>query len=156
VETITPVIAGVLGARFAVTVQCDSSERKEPKTAKSHTLVFLASLRAEENSDPPGPPVNTGASIAATTITQARDDASAWQKYRHPHRRPKAALNLALTRNALLAIIPFEQCAPLAHFIELYRRSPAQALNLILHGRANIILPAKRAEKTGSKCFFLA
>ncbi|MBE2204624.1 MAG: hypothetical protein IAE94_09835 [Chthoniobacterales bacterium] len=60
---------------------------------------------------------------------------SAWKEDRHRHRRPKAALNLALTRNALLAIIPFQQGEPLAHFFELYHRHPAKALNLILHSR---------------------
>jgi hypothetical protein len=47
-------------------------------------------------------------------------EASAWQEDRHKLQRPKAALNLALTRNALLAIIPFKQGQPLAGSIELY------------------------------------
>ncbi|MCX8511286.1 MAG: hypothetical protein ORN83_05965 [Chthoniobacteraceae bacterium] len=59
-------------------------------------------------------------------------DASAWQEDRHRHRRPRAALNLALTRNALLALIPFEQGQPLAHFFQLYQHRPAIAVDLIL------------------------
>jgi hypothetical protein len=59
-------------------------------------------------------------------------DASAWQEDRHRHRKPNAALNLALTRNVLLAMIPFEQGQPLAHFFEHYHRHPHHALQLIL------------------------
>jgi hypothetical protein len=63
-------------------------------------------------------------------------DASAWQEECHRHQRTKAAQNLALTRSALLAIIPFEPCQPLAQFLELYHRHPTKALQLILHSRA--------------------
>ena len=62
-------------------------------------------------------------------------DASAWQEDRHRHRKPNAALNLALTRNVLLALIPFEQGQPLAHFFEQYHRHPHHALRLILNAR---------------------
>ena len=62
-------------------------------------------------------------------------DASPWQEDRHRHRKPVAALNLALTRNVLLALIPFEQGQPLAHFFELYHRHPSRALRLILDSR---------------------
>ena len=131
-EAISPVSAGLPGARSAVTVQRDWSEKKDPKTLKSHTRVFLSSLRKEEKSR----------SIQAArehwsieNRNHHKRDASAWQEDRHRHRRPKAALNLALTRNALLAIIPFQQGEPLAHFFELYHRHPAKALNLILHSR---------------------
>ena len=131
-EAISPVSAGLPGARCAVTVQRDWSEKKEPQTLKSHTRVFLSSLRAEEKSR------STQAAREHWSIENRnhhKRDASAWQEDRHRHRRPKAALNLALTRNALLAIIPFQQGEPLAHFFELYHRHPAQALNLILHAR---------------------
>ena len=59
-------------------------------------------------------------------------DASAWQEDRHRHRKPNAALNLALTRNVLLALIPFEEGQPLGHFFETYHRHPCHALRLIL------------------------
>ena len=42
---------------------------------------------------------------------------------------------MALTRNVLLALIPFEQGQPLAHFFELYYRHPRTALRLILDSR---------------------
>jgi predicted transposase YbfD/YdcC len=113
-------------------VQRHWSQKKEPQTPKSHTRFFLSSLRPEEKNR----------SIKAVrehwsveNRNHYKRDASAWQEDRHRHRRPKAALNLALTRNALLAIIPFEEGEPLAHFFELYHRHPTKALNLILHSR---------------------
>jgi predicted transposase YbfD/YdcC len=115
-----------------VTVQRDWCEKKEPQTPKSHTRVFLSSLRAEEKSR------STRAARGHWSIENRnhhKRDASAWQEDRHRHRRPRAALNLALTRNALLAIIPFQQGESLAHFFELYHRHTAKALNLILQAR---------------------
>jgi len=132
VEPISPVSAGLPGARSAVTVQRDWSEKKEPQTLKTHTRFFLSSLRPEEKSR------STQAARGHWSIENRnhhKRDASAWQEDRHRHRRPRAALNLALTRNALLAIIPFQQGESLAHFFELYHRHPAIALNLILQAR---------------------
>jgi predicted transposase YbfD/YdcC len=113
-------------------VQRDWSEKKEPQTARSHARFFLTSLRAEEKSR------STRAAREHWSVENRnhfKRDTSAWQEDHHRHRRPKAALNLALTRNALLAIIPFEEGEPLSHFFELYHRHPAKALNLILHAR---------------------
>ena len=60
---------------------------------------------------------------------------SLWQEDAHRHRRPRAALNLALTRNALLAIIPFEPGEPLDQYLNHYHSHPAHALNLLLRAR---------------------
>lgn len=126
---ISPVSAGLPGARSAVTVRREWCEKKNPQHSKTHTRFFLSSLRAQEKSR------------AATAVrghwsienrNHHKRDASLWQEDRHRHRRPNAALNLALTRNALLAIIPFQEGQPLAHFFDLHRRRPAIALNLIL------------------------
>jgi len=62
-------------------------------------------------------------------------DTSSWQEDRHRDCKPAGALNLALTRNVLLALILFEQGQPLAHFFELYHRHPSRALQLILDSR---------------------
>lgn len=64
-----------------------------------------------------------------------KHDASAWQDDRHRHRKPNAALNLALTRNVLLALIPFEPGEPLADYFERYHRHPPQALRRLLNAR---------------------
>lgn len=131
-EAISPVTAGLPFARSAVKVQRDWIEKKDPNTVKSHTRIFLTSLVAEEKSK------STQGAREHWSIENRnhyKRDVSAWQEDKHRHRRPKAALNLALTRNALIAIIPFEQGQPLAHFFELYHRHPSKALNIILHER---------------------
>jgi predicted transposase YbfD/YdcC len=115
-----------------VAVRREWSEKKAPGPAKSHTRAFLSSLPARDKAR------SARAAREHWSIENRnhhKRDASAWQEDRHRHRRPNAALNLALTRNALLAIIPFEHGEPLAQFFELYHRHPARALNLILHSR---------------------
>lgn len=128
-EAISPVSAGLPGARSAVTIRRDWSEKKKPQQSKSNTRFFLTSLRAKEKSR------STEAARGHWSIENRnhhKRDASAWQEDRHRHRRPNAALNLALTRNALLAIIPFTQGEPLSKFFEDYHRRPKAAINLIL------------------------
>ena len=127
---ITPVSAGLPGARCAITIQRDWSEKKDPlQTQKSHTRHFLSSLPVQERS-------RATRAVRGHWSVENRNhhkrDASAWQEDRHRHRKPNAALNLALTRNVLLALIPFEQGQPLGHFFEAYHRHPRHALRLIL------------------------
>jgi len=133
VAAITPVNAGLPGARSALCVQRDWSEKKDPLAAqKSHTRHFLSSLDAKEKKR------STRAVREHWSVENRHHhqrDASAWQEDRHRHRKPNAALNLALTRNVLLALIPFEQGQPLARFFEHYHRYPSQALHLILQAR---------------------
>ena len=130
VAAITPVSAGLPGARSAITIQRDWSEKKDPlQTQKSHTRYFLSSLSEEEKK-------RATHAVRQHWSVENRNhhkrDASAWQEDRHRHRKPNAALNLALTRNVLLALIPFEQGQPLGHFFEAYHRHPRHALRLIL------------------------
>ena len=130
VTAISPVNAGLPGARSALTIQRDWTEKKDPlQTRKSHTRFFLSSLSAREKA-------RAAAAVRGHWSVENRNhhkrDASAWQEDRHRHRRPNAALNLALTRNVLLALIPFEEGQPLAHFFEIYHRHPHHALRLIL------------------------
>lgn len=130
VTAISPVNAGLLGARSAITVQRDWSEKKDPlQKLKTHTRFFLSSLSAHEKTRSAGA-VRHHWSVE--NRNHHKRDASAWQEDRHRHRKPNAALNLALTRNVLLAIIPFEEGQPLAHFFEHYHRHPHRALQLIL------------------------
>lgn len=129
---ISPASAGLPGARSAVTIRRDWSEKKNNQASKSHTRFFLTSLLAEEKSR------STQAARGHWSIENRnhhKRDASAWQEDRHRHRRPNAALNLALTRNALLAIIPFAQGEPLSSFFALYHRRPNAAIRLILLSR---------------------
>jgi len=133
VQTISPVNARLPGARAALTVQRDWSEKNNPLPApKRHTRFFLTSLPAKEKS-------RATRAVREHWSVENRNhhkrDASAWQEDRHRHRKPNAALNLALTRNVLLALIPFGQGQPLAHFFEQYHRHPSKALHLILKAR---------------------
>jgi hypothetical protein len=61
-----------------------------------------------------------------------RDD-SVWQEDRHRHRRINVAQNLVLTRNALLAVIPFTDKQRLPALIADYQNSPSLAIKMILH-----------------------
>jgi predicted transposase YbfD/YdcC len=132
VAAISPVDAGLPSARIAVTVRRDWTQKKNPGEEKSHTRFFLSSLSLDD-------PVRAAEAVRSHWGIENRNhhkkDTCAWREDDHRHRRPRAALNLALTRNALLAIIPFEHGQALARFFEHYDRHPAQALQLILHSR---------------------
>ena len=102
------------GPRAALAVRRDRSEKKDPRaTPKSHARYILTSLPAAEKTRAPRAVREHG---SVENRHHHKRDASAWQEDRHRHRRPKAALNLALTRNVLLARIPFATGQPLAHF----------------------------------------
>ena len=53
--------------------------------------------------------------------------------YLHRHRRANIAMNLALTRNALLVIIPFNEKKNLPALVEEYRDHKQLAINLVLN-----------------------
>jgi len=133
VAPISPVNAGLPGARCAVTVQRDWTAKNDPlQTRKSHTRHFLSSLSVREKKRATEA---VRGHWSVETRNHYKRDASAWQEDRHRHRKPNAALNLALTRNVLLALIPFEEGQPLAQFFELYHRHPPQALRLLLEAQ---------------------
>ena len=122
---LTPVNAGLPGARSALTVRRDGSEKKDPlATPKNHPRFFLTSLAVEEKARSTRAVREHG---SVENRNHHKRAASAWQEDRHRHRKPNAALNLALTRNVLLALIPFEEGEPLAHYFESYHRHPRQA-----------------------------
>ena len=60
-------------------------------------------------------------------------DTCQWREDGHRHRRVNAAQNLALTRNALLAIIPFDEKNTLNSVLDDFGNDRAGALKLILH-----------------------
>ena len=62
-------------------------------------------------------------------------DVSRWQEVEHRQRRPRSALNLALPRNALLALLPFAPGEPLDQYLNPYHSHPAHARNLLLCAR---------------------
>ena len=131
VAAITPVNAGLPGARSAITIRRDWSAKKDPlQPPKSHTRSFLTSLPVQAKSRATRAVREHG---SVENRNHHKRDASAWQEDRHRHRKPNAALNLALTRNVLLALIPFEAGQPLAHYFEHYHRHPRLALRLLVN-----------------------
>jgi predicted transposase YbfD/YdcC len=126
------------GARSAITIQRNWIAKKDPlQTRKSHTRFFLSSLSAREKT-------RTAGAMRGHWSVENRNhhkrDASAWQEDRHRHRKPNAALNLALARNVLPALIPFEdgQSLPTAlnatiatrHTPFAHPQSPARSISL--------------------------
>lgn len=64
-----------------------------------------------------------------------RKDATAWREDRGARRKPRGARNLALLRNAILAIIPPEIHSSLNQAFIHYADHRAEALRLITHAR---------------------
>lgn len=58
-------------------------------------------------------------------------DATYWREDRCAKRNPKGAKNLALMRNALLAVIPFEDFDSLNDAFDHYRDHRGKSVNLI-------------------------
>lgn len=119
--------------RSVIAVQRDWSQKKQGDgTEKSHTRWFVSSLSPLEGN-------RSAKAIREHWSVENRNhwkrDECAWQEDHHRHRRPNAALNLALTRNALLALIPFEPGEPLAQYFERYHRNPPKAIKLLLQGK---------------------
>ena len=59
-------------------------------------------------------------------------DATTWREDRSPKRNARGAKNLALLRNALLAVIPFEDFHSLNDAFETYLKKTHKAVSLIL------------------------
>jgi hypothetical protein len=58
-------------------------------------------------------------------------DASYWREDRGPKRNPNGAKNLALIRNALLAVIPFEEFDSLNDGFDYYRDNSSKSLKIL-------------------------
>lgn len=121
--------AGLLSAHSAIKVKREWIENTNPENAHENTRSFLSSLQPSEGQRI-GKAVREHWSVENKNHHK-RDD-SVWQEDRHRHRRPNIAMNLALTRNALLAIIPFDEKHNLPSLIEEYRDNKRLAIALIL------------------------
>ena len=58
-------------------------------------------------------------------------DATYWREDRSPKRNPRGAKNLALLRNALLTVIPFESFDSLNDAFDYYRDNRGKSLGII-------------------------
>lgn len=123
--------AGLPYARSAVAVRRDWQIKNAPDVEeKSHVRHFLTSLDAGENQRIPAA---VRGHWSVENLNHYKRDTSLWREDDHRHRRVHTAQNLALTRNALLAIIPFGAGDPLSNWLEIYQRTPAKAIQLIFH-----------------------
>ena len=130
---ITSEAAGLPYARGAVVVSRIWRQKKQAEVEeKTHIRHFLTSLDHEQDK-------RIGRAVRGHWGIENRNhykrDTSLWQEDAHRHRRINIAQNLALTRNALLAVMPFAEGVPLSSCFEVYQRHPAKALQLILHAR---------------------
>ena len=123
--------AGLPFARSAVAVRRDWQNKNSAETQeKSHVRHFLTSLDPNEKQRIP---TAVRGHWSVENLNHYKRDTSLWREDDHRHRRVNIAQNLALTRNALLAIIPFGPDEPLSGWFEIYQRKPAKAIQLILH-----------------------
>ena len=123
--------AGLPFARSAVVVRRDWQLKNAPQTpAKTHVRHFLTSLDPRESHRIPAA---VRGHWSVENLNHYKRDTCLWREDDHRHRRVPIAQNLALTRNALLAIIPFGADEPLSSLFETYQRHPAKAIHLIFH-----------------------
>ncbi|MFN9664486.1 MAG: hypothetical protein ACK57I_13295, partial [Akkermansiaceae bacterium] len=62
-------------------------------------------------------------------------DATYWREDKAPKRNARGAKNLALIRNALLAVIPFEEFESLNYAFDYYRDNREKSVKLITTAR---------------------
>ncbi|MFN9662355.1 MAG: hypothetical protein ACK57I_02345, partial [Akkermansiaceae bacterium] len=62
-------------------------------------------------------------------------DATYWREDKAPKRNARGAKNLALIRNALLAVIPFEEFESLNDAFDYYRDNREKSVKLITTAR---------------------
>jgi predicted transposase YbfD/YdcC len=112
-----------------VKLQREWVEKTTPENEHEHTRSFISSLSPEQAT-------RLGWAARSHWSVENKNhhkrDHHVWQEDRHRHRRANIAQNLALTRNALLAIIPFDEKNNLPTLIIDYSDRKQLAINLIL------------------------
>ncbi len=132
VQPLKPVDAGLLSAHSAIKVRREWVEKTRLDVEHVHLRHFISSVEALDK-ERLGRAAREHWSIENRNHHK-RDD-SVWQEDRHRHRRINVAQNLALTRNALLAIVPFDEKRNLPSLIADYQARKQFAINLILKAR---------------------
>ena len=108
-------------------IYCSKEAGSEPKMA---TRLFGTSIELD---------AKTVAQLAkiirehwsVENLNHWKRDATYWREDRAPKRNPRGAKNLALLRNALLAIIPFESFGSLNDAFDYYRENQGKSLKII-------------------------
>lgn len=124
---------GLLSAHSAIKVRREWVEKTCPENEHEHTRSFISSVSPDEAE-------RLGQAVRDHWCVENKNhhkrDHHVWQEDRHRHRRVNIALNLALTRNALLAIIPFDENNNLPSLIVNYQNRKQLAINLVLKARS--------------------
>ena len=127
-----PVDTGLLSACSAIKVQREWVEKTRLDAQHVHIRHFISSLQSDQ-------PARLGRAAREHWSIENRNhhkrDDSVWQEDRHRHRRINVAQNLALTRNALLAVIPFDEKRNLPSLIADYQERKQLAIDLVLNAR---------------------
>jgi len=107
-------------------------EKTSPENEHEHTRNFISSL-------PPDQAERLGRAVREHWSVENKNhhkrDHHVWQEDRHRHRRANIAQNLALTRNALLAIIPFDGKKNLPSLTTDFQHREQLAVDLVLKAR---------------------
>jgi predicted transposase YbfD/YdcC len=123
---------GLLSAHSAIKVQREWIEKTTPENEHEHTRSFISSLSPDQAT-------RLGRAARSHWSVENKNhhkrDHHVWQEDRHRHRRANIAQNLALTRNALLAIIPFDENNNLPSLIVDYQDRKQLAIHLILKAK---------------------
>ena len=124
--------AGLPFARSAVVVRRDWKVKNAPAAQdKNNVRYFLTSLSPSESQRIPAA---VRGHWSVENLNHYKRDTCLWREVDlSAPARQHIAQNLALTRTALLAIIPFHRDGPLSSWFEIYERNPATAIQLILH-----------------------
>jgi len=107
-------------------------EKTSPENEHEHTRSFISSLTPDQ-AERLGWAARTHWSVE--NKNHHTRDHHVWQEDRHRHRRVNIAQKLALTPNAVLAIIPFDEKRNLPSLIVDYQDRKQLAIDLILKAR---------------------
>jgi predicted transposase YbfD/YdcC len=125
------VTAGLPFARCAVVVRRDWRIKNAPEAQeKIHVRHFLTSLDPGESQRIP---TAVRGHWSVENLNHYKRDTCLWREDDHRYCRVNIAQNLSLTRNALLAIIPFGADEPLSSWFEIYQRNSVKTIHLIFH-----------------------
>ena len=124
--------AGLLCAHSAIKVRREWVEKTTPENEHEHTRSFISSLMPDE-----GERLGWAARDhwSVENKNHHKRDHHVWQEDRHRHRRVNIAQNLALTRNALLAVIPFDEKKNLPTLIVDYQNRRQLAIDIIMKAK---------------------
>jgi predicted transposase YbfD/YdcC len=132
VVSFDPDIALFPGARQLASLTRWYREKNSSADFKCETRYFITSLEEGDASHARLAAIARG-HWSVENKNHWRKDATLWREDRSVRRKSKGARNLALLRNAILAIIPHEAHASLNQALLHYADHRSEAIRLITH-----------------------